>query len=511
MHPPYEPLIEWADNITWVLTYSRVLCGRVRGSLSELRIPMSTDRVKRLKILVIDDNAETLSMMQDAFASGEIEVFTASDPETGLEIFFKYRPHVVFSDLMMPRMNGIQVLETLVAADPAVEVILITAHYSTESAVEAIQKGASNYLVKPLDLEKVRTQIERIRLEAQKRERTAELDRELLDVYEFEGMIGRSPAMLEVFAKIRRVAPHFKTVLVTGSTGTGKELVARALHKLSPVGNARFAVVNCAALVETLLESELFGYVKGAFTGATRDKIGIFEFADGGTVFLDEIGELPLAAQSKLLRVLQNDEVQRVGSPIPRHVNVRVIAATNRNLPEEIAQGRFREDLYYRLSMVEIFLPPLNDRKEDLPLLQRHLLSRFSKQYKKEIQGLSRRAQACLASYSWPGNIRELENIVGNACMMVSGNLIDIHDLPERLRRPVRVPAAPSAGEVALTLEQVQTRHVLELLQRFGGNKARTAEALGIGRNTLYEMLARIDAARATGNDTNPTSARSGR
>jgi DNA-binding NtrC family response regulator len=386
----------------------------------ESRYLMSDNRDRRLKILVIDDTPETLSMMRDAFASDDIEIFTASDPETGLEIFFKQRPLIVLTDLMMPRMNGIQVLETLIAADPAVEVILITAHYSTESAVEAIQKGASNYLVKPLDLEKVRSQIDRIRSEVQKRERTAQLDRELLDVYEFEGMIGRSPAMLEVFAKIRRVAPHFKTVLVNGSTGTGKELVARGLHQLSPSMNDRFSVVNCAALVETLLESELFGYVKGAFTGAIRDKVGIFEFAEGGTVFLDEIGEMPLAAQSKLLRVLQNDEVQRVGSPVPRRVNVRIIAATNRDLREEIARGRFREDLYYRLSMVEIFLPPLNDRKEDLPLLQRHLLTRFSKQYNKEIQGITRRAQACLASYSWPGNVRELENIIGNACMMVS-------------------------------------------------------------------------------------------
>jgi len=459
---------------------------------------------RRLKILVIDDNPETLAMMRDAFSSDETEVFTASDPETGLEVFFKQRPLVVLTDLMMPRMNGMQVLETLVAADPAVEVILITAHYSTESAVEAIQKGASNYLVKPLDLEKVRAQIERIRLEVRKRERTAELDSELLGVYEFEGMIGRSPAMLEVFAKIRRVAPHFKTILVTGNTGTGKELVARALHNLSPVANARFSVVNCAALVETLLESELFGYVKGAFTGAIRDKIGIFEYADGGTVFLDEIGEMPLAAQSKLLRVLQNEEVQRVGSPVPRHVNVRVIAATNRDLRQEIAEGRFREDLYYRLSMVEVFLPPLNDRKEDLPLLERHLLSRFSRQYNKEIQGITRRAQACLASYSWPGNIRELENIIGNACMMVSGNLIDIHDLPERFRRPVRVPLVPAGDETPLTLEQVQQRHLLDVLQRFRGNKARTAEALGIGRGTLYEMLARMDSDVATGTDLGP-------
>lgn len=453
----------------------------------------SRSEATRLKLLVIDDNPETIQLIQDTFSSNQMEVIAAEDPDTGLELFFRQRPLIVLVDLKLPRMSGIQVLQTIVAADPAAEVILITAHYSAESAVEAIQKGASNYLTKPLDLQKLRAQIERVQAEVRRRERTAELDRELLHVYEFEGMIGRSPLMLEVFAKIRHVAPHFKTILVTGTTGTGKELVARALHNLSPVASAPFSVVNCAALVDTLLESELFGYVKGAFTGALRDKVGIFEFADGGTVFLDEIAEMPLAAQSKLLRVLQYQEVQKVGSPAPRRISVRVIAATNRDLQEEIAKGRFREDLYYRLSMVEIFLPPLSERKEDLPLLQRHLLSKFSNQYNKEIQGITRRAQACLASYSWPGNVRELENIIGNACMMVADSVIDVRDLPERLRRPIRMPFRVGTDATALTLEQVQQRHVLDVLQHFGGNKARTAEALGIGRGTLYEMLARMN------------------
>lgn len=467
------------------------------------RMP-SHNRNARLKLLVIDDNPETIRLIQDAFSTDQVQVIAAEDPETGLEMFFRERPLIVLVDLMMPRMSGIQVLETMVAADPAVEVILITAHYSAESAVETIQKGASNYLTKPLDLEKLRAQIERIQADVRRRERTAELDRELLDACEFEGMIGRSPQMLEVFAKIRHVAPHFKTILVTGSTGTGKELVARALHKLSPVADARFSVVNCAALVDTLLESELFGYVKGAFTGALKDKIGIFEYADGGTVFLDEIAEMPLAAQSKLLRVLQNEEVQRVGSPVPRRISVRIIAATNRDLRDEIAKGRFREDLYYRLSMVEVFLPPLNDRKEDLPLLQRHLLTKFSNQYKKQILGITRRAQACLASYSWPGNVRELENIIGNACMMVTNGIIDVQDLPERLRRPIRVPFRAEMNDMPLTLEQVQQRHVLDVLQRFGGNKARTAEALGIGRGTLYEMLARMSPAEVASIERDP-------
>ncbi len=444
----------------------------------------------RLKLLVIDDHLETLRLVREALASDQLEVLTAGDPETGLQLFFQHHPLIVLVDLMMPKISGMQVLETIVAADAAAEVILITAHYSTESAVEAIQKGAYDYLTKPLDLAKLRARIGSIQAEVQRRERTAQLDRELLDVFEFEGMIGRSPLMLDVFAKIRRVSPHFKTILVTGSTGTGKELVARALHRLSPASSGPFAVVNCSALVETLLESELFGYVKGAFTGALRDKVGIFEYADGGTVFLDEIAELPMPAQAKLLRVLQNQEVQRVGSPVPRMVNVRVIAATNRDLQSRIAEGAFREDLYYRLSMVEVSLPPLADRKEDLPLLQRYLVSKFANQYDKEIQGITRRAQARLARHSWPGNVRELENVIGNACMMVQGSVIDIDDLPASLRRWAD-PQVDSEDGI-LTLAQVEQRHVLDVLQRVGGNKLRAAEALGIGRATLYEMLARM-------------------
>src|SRR5271165_520398 len=449
----------------------------------------------RLKLLVIDDNQETLRFVQDALASDQLEILTAGDPETGLQLFFQHHPLIVLVDLVMPKISGIQVLETIVAADAEAEVILITAYYSAESAVEAIQKGATDYLTKPLDLGKLRTHIASIQADAQRRERTAQLDRELLDVYEFEGMIGRSPLMLEIFAKIRRVAPHFQTILVTGSTGTGKELAARALHHLSPVSTKPFAVVNCSALVETLLESELFGYVKGAFTGALQDKVGVFEYADGGTIFLDEIGELPMAAQAKLLRVLQNQEVQRVGSPVPRMVNVRVIAATNQPLKSQIAKGAFSEDLYYRLSMVEIALPPLADRKEDLPLLQRYLVSKFATRYRKEIQGITRRAQARLARHSWPGNVRELENVIGNACMMVLGNVIDIDDLPESFRYQTGMLAAsdPSNNEDSiLTLEQVERRYVLDVLQRVGGNKVRAAEALGIGRGTLYEMLARM-------------------
>jgi transcriptional regulator with PAS, ATPase and Fis domain len=293
--------------------------------------------------------------------------------------------------------------------------------------------------------------------------------------------------MLEVFARIRRVAPHYRIALVTGATGTGKELVANALHKLSPVASKRLVVCNCSAVAETLFESELFGYVKGAFTGATQDRIGLVEYANGGTLFLDEVGDMPLPMQSKLLRVLQNQEVQRVGSPEVRKVDIRVIAATNRDLQGMVAGKQFREDLYFRLSMVEIKLPRLADRKEDLPLLEQHFLTRFAEEYKKPLRGLTRRAQALLSRHSWPGNVRELENVIGNACMMAEDEAIDVHDLPEALRQ--ETPQKSGEDETPLTIAEVEYRHACRVLEWMGGNKVQTARALGISRATLYSIL----------------------
>ena len=444
----------------------------------------------KLKLLAIDDNVENLEMISSALEREEIEISTSTDPEEGFEIFLRVRPRIVLLDLVMPKVSGMELLERIVSLDPGVDVILITAHYSAESAVEAIQKGACDYLTKPLDIERLRSRITNLVLDAENRQKTLRLDQELIDAYQFEGMVGRSPLMLDVYARIRRISPHFRTVLVTGATGTGKELVARALHRLSPASKGPFVVCNCSALVENLVESELFGYVRGAFTGASHDKIGLFEHADGGTIFLDEVGELAPGAQAKLLRVLQNRQVQRVGSLTPRNIDVRVIAATHRNLKSMVHEGQFREDLYYRLAVVEIGLPPLASRREDLPLLERYFIEKFSTEYNKPIAGLVRRAQTRLATYPWPGNVRELENVIGNACMMVDGNLIDINDLPERLRGPM--DESLQGSEEFLSLEEMQRRHVLRVLDSVGGNKARAAEVLGIGRATIYQLLSRM-------------------
>jgi DNA-binding NtrC family response regulator len=445
---------------------------------------------KPLTLLAIDDSPENLELIRAALEHSEVEVLTSEDPEAGLEIFLRVRPRIVLLDLLMPKMTGIELLERIVAVDPGTDVILLTSHYSPESAVEAIQKGASDYWTKPLDVEKLRSRIATLLGDAAKRRKTLRLDRELLDESNFEGMVGRSPLMLDVFARIRRVAPHFRTILITGPTGTGKELVAHALHGLSPVNKGKFAVCNCSALVETLLESELFGHVRGAFTGATQDKPGLFEYADGGTIFLDEIGELSAPAQAKLLRVLQNRQVQRVGSVTLRNIDVRVIAATHRDLKMMVREKQFREDLYYRLAIVEITLPSLATRGEDLPLLQRFFLQKFAADYGKPIAGLTRRAQARLAAYHWPGNIRELESVIGNACMMTDGNVIDIDDLPENLRSPNHQDTPKD--ETFLSLEEVQKRHILRVLEAVGGHKARAAEILGIGRATIYQMLSKM-------------------
>jgi DNA-binding NtrC family response regulator len=455
-------------------------------------ISMSTDG--GLMLLVIDDELQNLRLIEAALEQQGLEILTTTDPQAGLALFQEKRPEIVLLDLVMPGISGMDLLDQIIASDPGAEVILMTGYYSTESAVEAIRKGAADYLTKPLDVGALRDRVFALVNEHRSRRLATQLDQQMVDTFQLEGIVGRSPLIMDVFAAIRRVAPHFRTALITGDTGTGKELVAHALHRLSPVSDKTFAVCNCSALVETLFESELFGHVRGAFTGATQDKVGLFEYAHQGTVFLDEIGDMPLAGQAKLLRVLQNQEVQRVGSPAPRKVNVRFIAATNKDLRALMHKQMFREDLYYRLSMVEITLPSLADRKEDFPLLQRYFIEKFAAQYNKPVRGMTRRAQALLGRHDWPGNVRELENVIGKACMMVEGIVIDVKDLPPHLRKvPVLVRAD---DDNMLSMEEVQERHLVKVLARVGGDKSRAAEVLGISRSTLYNILARMELAR---------------
>lgn len=440
-----------------------------------------------LRVVAIDDDEQHLKFVAKALSQENVVVCTFASPQEGLEHVYEKRPHLVLVDLMMPGMSGLEALEKIVKFDPEIEVVLLTGEYSTEFAVQAIQKGAADYLTKPVDVERLQKKVDSLLSELQKRQRCLQLEDELLENSVFASMVGQSNAMLDVFHRIRRIAPHFRAALLTGETGVGKELAAQALHSLSPASAGPYVTCNCPAVAETLAESELFGHVKGAFTGAAQDRAGVFEAANGGTVLLDEIGELPPSMQAKLLRVLQNREVQRVGSPLTRQVDVRVIAATHRDLKAMVKDGRFREDLFYRLSMVEVKLPSLAQRTEDLPLLQRYFVKRFAEQYRKPVHGITSRAQALLARHSWPGNIRELENVLGNACMLTEGETIDVADLPEYLRERQQVPTG--ATSALLTLEQVEKSHTLKVLESVGGNKVRAAELLGVSRAKLYRIL----------------------
>ena len=452
-----------------------------------------------VSLVIVDDNPSSLELLATALEQPGLDIWTATDPEEGLDLIFQKHPQIVLTDLVMPKMSGLELLERIVNFDPAIEVILMTAHYSTESAVEAIRKGASDYLNKPISVPALRERFRTMIGEIQRRQRAFELQDELRDSAQFERIIGNSAAMWQLFSRIRRIAPHFRTVLITGPTGCGKELVSQALHRLSPASSGNLVTVNCSAVVETLFESELFGHVKGSFTGATGDKIGLVEHASGGTLFLDEIGDMPLGTQAKLLRTIQNQEVQRVGSLQARKVNVRVIGATHRDLRAMIREGRFREDLYYRLSMVELRVPSLAERKEDLPLLARHFIDKFSKQFDKPIRGMTQRTSIALSRYDWPGNVRELENVIGHACMMAFADTIDVAELPEHLRSPDHsyresplsetIAPVPEAGSQASMLEATESRLISDALAKTSGNQSEAARVLRIGRDALrYKM-----------------------
>jgi DNA-binding NtrC family response regulator len=443
------------------------------------------------RLLVVDDDVSAIELVRAALSSylSELEIVGASSEATALAMMSETRPGLVLLDLVMPGVQGFDLLEKLHRVQPGADIILITAQYSTDSAVEAIQKGAYDYLTKPLPVERLRRKVADWLQQAHLRERAAELESRLAEVFQFEGIIGRSPLILELYARIQRIAPHFTNALVTGETGTGKELVARVLHRLSPAADGPFVVCNCAAIAETLFESELFGHVRGAFTGAIAEHTGLFEHASGGTIFLDEIGEVPLPVQAKLLRFLQSREIQRLGSPVVRRVDVRIVAATNRDLVRMVAERTFREDLYYRLSMVELKTPRLADRREDIPLLVQHFLEQFSTRYQHGRVRLSRRAQALVERYGWPGNVRELENALNYVVMMAERETIEVEDFPESIRHHPSALTGLSAPDELLPLEEMERRYVAQVLDKVHGNQTRAAAILGIGRSTLWRIL----------------------
>ena len=445
-------------------------------------------------LLAVDDDPTSLELIEATLAQDGLEILTETDPVRALRLISSRRPQIVISDLMMPGLTGMELLSEIVRLDSTIDVLLLTAHYSTQAAVEAIQKGASDYLNKPVDTRQLRHKVDQLIAEGRRRQSTSHLDSELLRAYEHRGIIGRSPLMLEVFDRVERIAAHYRNVLVCGPTGTGKELVAKALHQASPVACGPFVVCNAAAIPENLLESELFGHVRGAFTGATQDKAGLFEAAHGGTILLDEIGDMPLQAQTKLLRVVQHQEMQRVGASGTRKINVRIVAATHRDLRAMVADRTFREDLFFRLGMVEIRLPSLADRKEDLPLLLRYFVQKFGNAYNKRLEGFTRKAEIAMTRYAWPGNVRELEGAVGAAAMLAEPPLIDLDDLPQQiLMAPSAASNRNSLSELKLSMEDVRIFHAHRVVRSLNGDKVRAAQVLDISRATLYRLLAKSE------------------
>ena len=444
----------------------------------------------KFNILIIDDEK---NIREGLSASLEMEGYNtvlAENGKEGLELFAKGDIDLVITDLRMPQVTGEEVLEKIISGSPGIPVIVLTGHGSIDTAVEAMRKGAYDFLTKPLNLDRLTLIVKRA---LQGRELTLQhrlLQEELQELQGkkvFESIIGKSFQMQKVFDMIKRVADSKASVLITGESGVGKELIANAIHNLSSRKDKPMIRVHCAALTETLLESELFGHEKGAFSGAVARKRGRFELANGGTIFLDEIGEINQNVQIKLLRVLQDKKFERVGGEETIDVDVRVVAATNKNLLEEIKKGNFREDLYYRLNVVHIEVPPLRERKEDIPLLVAEFIKTYAKENSKEIEGLDNKTRSILYNFDWPGNIRQLKNCIESAVVMCQGKIITVDDLPPGIvssneNETIKIP-------LGIPMEEAEKIIITENLAYFKGNKSKTADVLQIGRKTLHRKL----------------------
>jgi two-component system response regulator HydG len=444
-------------------------------------------------VLVVDDDRANLDSVARIFQLEGLTPLTASDGGAALQLLRRPEVAVLLTDLMMPGMDGQELLATARALRPDVEVVLMTAYGTVEAAVNAMKDGAYDFLTKPLKrhalVKTVQKALERHALLAENQA----LKARLADLGAPGGrtLVGQSPAFRSLLDTIRQAAPSSATVLLVGESGTGKELAARALHELSPRAGGPFVPVNCGAFPETLLEAELFGVEKGAFTGATARRQGRFERAHGGTLLLDEVGEMPFGAQVKLLRALQESEIERLGGTQTVPIDVRVVAATSKDLGREVAEGRFREDLFYRLNVVEIRLPPLSWRREDIPLLADHFLRRFAAKNGKTVRGFTPEAVAALEDYAWPGNVRELEHAVERAVVLARGEVLEAADLPESVRKGPRGSAGHVVIPIGTPLEEVERRVLHETLRHTGGDKTMAARLLGIAARTIYRKLER--------------------
>ncbi|MGE5190812.1 MAG: sigma-54-dependent transcriptional regulator [Gemmatimonadota bacterium] len=446
---------------------------------------------EKARIFVFDDDADSLASVAAALRRDGFDVHPFGDPREGLARLAAEGGDVVLTDLRMPGLTGMDVIRRVAEENPGVPVVVLTAFGTVESAVEAVRAGASDYLMKPVGIPQLRAAVFKAVKERAMRKEIAHLREEVDRKYGIEGIVGASRAMEELFRKIRLVAPTRMNVLVQGESGTGKELVARAVHALSPRRGRRFIPLNCAALAESLLESELFGHEKGAFTGAVATRQGMMEVADGGTLFLDEIGEMSPALQAKLLRAIEEKEVIRVGGSQVIRVDVRIIAATNRDLAARVAEKAFREDLFYRLKVFTIVVPPLRERRDDIPKLADHFLKEVARENGTPEKRLSPEALKVLLAHRWPGNVRELRNAIETAALVAAGGTIGTGDLPPGIGGEA-IPPSP-AGPIPLpaprTLEEIERDAIRAALAETGGNKTQAAKILGIGLRTLHRKV----------------------
>jgi DNA-binding NtrC family response regulator len=450
---------------------------------------MAAAKPPSIRLLIVDDDEDLRRTLARRFERQGMSVAEAGSGEEAVALAARNRYDVALLDLHLPGMTGIDVLAQLKESQPELEALLLTAHGSIETAIQALKRGAYDYLTKPFQLSELEVHIQKAyeKVQLARRERQWVQQGQLSYESARYRLVGSSPAVRRVLALIEKVAPTDTTVLVRGPSGTGKELVARAVHMNSARRDRPLVTINCAALQETLLESELFGHEKGAFTGAVTAKSGLVEVAEGGTLFIDEIGEMAPGLQAKLLRVLEDGHYRRVGSTQETHADVRVVAATNRSLEEEMKAGRFREDLYYRLNVMTIDLPPLRERREDIPLLVEHFLT--TRQISSTRYHIQPEALDCLSRYDWPGNVRELANVLERAQILAEGHVITPDDLPDTVAEPDQGPSA--GNEDPRRLSAVERRHVEEVLQQVKGNKVQAARALGISRRALYRLLAK--------------------
>jgi two-component system response regulator AtoC len=450
------------------------------------------------RVLIVDDEPDVVANWARLLGREDYPCVTATDGERALALLESERPDVVLTDLKMPRVDGMQVLARALELDPDVVVIMITGHGTVESAVEAMRAGAFDYLLKPLPSNDVlRLAVER----AAERRRLIEENRRLREPLAsragFDQVIGKSPAMTAVFDLVRKAARSEANILIQGESGTGKELIARAIHAQSARAAEVFVPVDCAALPDALLESELFGHERGAFTGADRTKPGMIEVADRGTLFLDEIGELPQALQSKLLRALQERQIRRVGGTKFVNVDIRLVSATNRDTAELVRKGEFRDDLFYRVNVITIMLPPLRERAGDVGLLAHHFLRRYGRNREHSLEGIEPEALARLEAHAWPGNVRELQNVIERACVLTDGPMIRVRDLPDHVRGRGRPAPAIPGKDLPLAqareawLQAFAQGYLTDLLRRHGGNISQAAKTAGVDRKTLHRLLAK--------------------